>query len=176
MKATSLTALSLFFLSVSARNFFQQLASTGQQRLGNTNTNNKHVPGESPLEFCGDPSNDIFIIESVNLIPNLPVAGQPLEIEVVGKVKEDIVPGAYAEITVKWNLVTLYRDPHADLCKNAKQVYPKGCPVPQGTRIIVKKTVDVPKTIPPGTYHITANAVNKNSDPITCLTATVHYG
>lgn len=32
----------------------------------------QRVPGDSPAEFVGDPSNDVLVIESLDLCPNPP--------------------------------------------------------------------------------------------------------
>lgn len=52
---------------------------SGQDLLGgNSKTNDVatadlSVPGDNPLNFCQEPSNDILTIESVDLSPNPPV-------------------------------------------------------------------------------------------------------
>ncbi|KAF8252267.1 hypothetical protein K440DRAFT_526641, partial [Wilcoxina mikolae CBS 423.85] len=133
-----------------------------------TTTQGQKVPGENPLYFCGDTSDDVATIETVNLTPNPPIPGETLEIEAVGVLHDVITDGASVDLTVKYGLITLIRE-RFDMCENAGQVDLE-CPVSDGKRIL-KKSVDIPKQIPPGTYTVIANAYTVDGRRITCITA-----
>ncbi|KAA8908457.1 putative Phosphatidylglycerol/phosphatidylinositol transfer protein [Sphaerosporella brunnea] len=172
MKLYSLATLSLFLASsVSAGNLFQQGASLVEFITPTTNVG-KQVPGESPLYFCGDSSDDVATIEKVDLLPNPPIPGQTLEIEAVGTLHDAITLGAVVHITVKYGLITLLKE-SLDLCENAGQVDLE-CPVNKG-KLIIKKSVDIPKQIPPGQYTVIADAFTADDRHITCLTATIRF-
>ncbi|UNI21909.1 Phosphatidylglycerol/phosphatidylinositol transfer protein [Purpureocillium takamizusanense] len=131
------------------------------------------VPGESPLEFCtGEHGNDIVKIEKVDLSPNPPAAGKELVIEASGIVNETIEKGAYVLLTVKYGLIRLVNT-KADLCEQIGNVDLK-CPLEKG-KMVIRKTVDLPKEIPPGTYSVLADVYTANDKKITCLTATVTF-
>merc|ERR1712169_131802 len=71
------------------------------------NDDNK-IPGDSPLQFCpGDHSKDLVTIESVDLSPNPPKAGNELVIKAKGTIKETIEEGAYVLLTGKYGLIRL---------------------------------------------------------------------
>ncbi|KAM3508716.1 hypothetical protein MY10362_000997 [Beauveria mimosiformis] len=131
------------------------------------------IPGNSPLELCdGDHSDDLIIINNVDLTPNPPKAGQELLIKASGTVKEAIEKGAYVKLTVKYGLIRLLTTT-ADLCEQIGNVDLK-CPVKAGDQTI-EKTVELPAEIPPGTYTVIADVYNDDDTPITCLTATVTF-
>ncbi|OAA62365.1 phosphatidylglycerol / phosphatidylinositol transfer protein [Cordyceps fumosorosea ARSEF 2679] len=131
------------------------------------------IPGKSPLEFCsGDRSADLITIESVDLDPNPPKAGQELLIKASGTVKETIEQGAYVKLTVKYGLIKLLTQT-ADLCEQVGNVDLK-CPIEKGEQTI-EKTVKLPVEIPPGKYTVLADVYNADDTPITCLTATVTF-
>ena len=71
MRLSTLPLLLVSSSLVSAGNFFQQQA-IGIHDIVGGKTVGKAVPGESPLFFCGDTSNDIVTIETVDLLPNPP--------------------------------------------------------------------------------------------------------
>ncbi|KAF8534771.1 phosphatidylglycerol/phosphatidylinositol transfer protein precursor [Trichophaea hybrida] len=170
MKFTSLTAFSTLLLisTASAGNFFQQNA-----RFIGTATQGQKVPGENPLYFCdNDTAGDVATIEWVNLTPNPPTPGGTLEIEAAGVLHDVIASGAKVDLTVKYGLITLIRESF-DMCENAGQVDLE-CPVSDGKRIL-KKSVDIPKQVPPGKYTVVANAYTVDDRRITCITATVVF-
>merc|ERR1712193_447614 len=69
------------------------------------NDDNK-IPGDSPLQFCpGDHSKDLVTIESVDLSPNPPKAGNELVIKAKGTIKETIEEGAYVLLTGKYTVL-----------------------------------------------------------------------
>merc|ERR1712169_139566 len=110
------------------------------------NDDNK-IPGDSPLQFCpGDHSKDLVTIESVDLSPNPPKAGNELVIKAKGTIKETIEEGAYVLLTVKYGLIRL-----------------------------ITTSVDLPAEIPPGKYTVLADVYTAKDVQITCLTATVAF-
>ncbi|CCX31150.1 ML domain-containing protein [Pyronema domesticum] len=158
--------------TANAGSFFQQNGNGLVEFVYPGRNVGPEVPGENPMHFCADPSGDLAVIESVNLLPNPPVPGATLKIDATGLLKETIAEGAMVDITVKYGLITLIRET-LDLCENSGQVDLK-CPVEAG-KLILTKSVDIPKQIPPGQYTVTANAYTADGVPITCLTATVKF-
>ncbi|KAK2616436.1 Phosphatidylglycerol/phosphatidylinositol transfer protein [Conoideocrella luteorostrata] len=131
------------------------------------------IPGESPLEHCPDRETKGYVdIKSVDLSPNPPLAGKELVIKANGTVLKTIEQGAYIELIVKYGYVRLLKTT-ADLCEQMDEVNME-CPVKPGDRLITK-TVELPKEIPPGTYHVEADVFAANGDRITCLTANVQF-
>ncbi|KAH7030856.1 ML domain-containing protein [Microdochium trichocladiopsis] len=132
------------------------------------------VPGDNPLQFCdADRSQDTVIIDNVDLAPNPPQAGTDLLIKASGTVLEPIEDGAYVELVVKYGLIRLISTT-ADFCEQLGNVDLE-CPIEKG-KLEVVKSVEIPKEVPPGTYHVEAKVFNKDDTPITCLTATVKFG
>jgi len=130
------------------------------------------VPGENPLFFCSDPATDILEIDSVDLSPNPPEAGQTLEIKATGILKETVEEGAKIHLQVKYGLITLINQ-EAKLCDQVKNVDLE-CPLEKGP-LELTKSVDLPNQIPPGKYHVLADVFTKDGDKITCLTADVTF-
>lgn len=130
------------------------------------------VPGKSPLLYCSPPELNILEIEKIDLDPNPPLPGHKLTIKAVGTLKQQIDEGAYVNVEVKYGLIRLIKQT-LDLCENAGQIDMK-CPVEPGD-IVITKEVDLPKQIPPGKYHVTADVYTADDEPITCLTADVFF-
>jgi len=132
------------------------------------------VPGESPLLYCDRPGDDWIVhIDSVDLLPNPPEAGQTLVVKAVGTVRQKIEEGAYVNLMVKYNYIRLV-NMRVDMCEQMANVN-LSCPVEAGT-ITVVKSVDLPREIPPGKYNVLADVFTKDNKRITCLTATVQFG
>ncbi|KAE8147442.1 ML domain-containing protein [Aspergillus avenaceus] len=131
-------------------------------------TADKAVEGDNPLTYCSDPSGDILKINSVDLSPNPPAAGQSLTIKAKGSLRQEIEKGAYVLLQVKYGLITLIRQ-QADLCDQIVNVDLK-CPLNKGDMALVKQ-VDLPKQIPPGKYSVHADVYTKDDVRITCLEA-----
>ncbi|KAJ1333690.1 Phosphatidylglycerol/phosphatidylinositol transfer protein [Microdochium nivale] len=132
------------------------------------------VPGDNPLVFCdGDHSLDTILIDNVDLAPNPPEAGSELLIKAKGTVLERIEQGAYVQLVVKYGLIRLISTT-ADFCEQLGNVDLK-CPIEKGA-LEVTKSVEIPKEVPPGTYHVNAQVFNADDKPITCLQATVKFG
>ncbi|KAF5666030.1 phosphatidylglycerol phosphatidylinositol transfer [Fusarium heterosporum] len=136
-------------------------------------SDNLKIPGDSPLELCpGDHSADLIKIDSVDLSPNPPKAGQELLIKAKGTVKQKIEEGAYVLLTVKYGLIRLIST-KADLCEQIGNVDLK-CPVEAGV-VEVTKSVDLPNEIPSGKYTVLADVFTVDDVQMTCLTATVVF-
>lgn len=145
------------------------LAERGQSVI----TTDLKIPGDSPLELCDkDHSKDTITIDSVDLLPNPPKAGQELVIKASGTVKEKIEKGAYVLLQVKYGLIRLIST-KADLCEQIENVDLE-CPIEEG-KLSVVKSVDLPAEIPPGKYSVFADVYTADDEPITCLTATVVF-
>ncbi|OCK81889.1 hypothetical protein K432DRAFT_424571 [Lepidopterella palustris CBS 459.81] len=130
------------------------------------------VPGDNPLYFCSDPSDDILIIDNVDLDPNPPKAGESLDIVAKGTLSKAIEEGAKVHLQVKYGLITLINQ-EADLCDQVKNVDLE-CPLHKGDMTLMK-SVDLPKEIPPGNYQVLADVFTKDGDKITCLTASIAF-
>jgi len=169
MKLLALTAWCALSVTASAGSFFQQAASFS----GSVGSSYQpKVPGNNPLEFCGDVSEHLLEITSLNVVPNPPVKGQTLNMEATGILKDVVTQGSSVDVTVKFGMITLLRK-NFDLCSNAGQVDLE-CPVDSGTKVL-KKAVDLPSQIPPGTYTVSANAYTKDGRSITCVTSTITF-
>ncbi|MCJ1244989.1 Phosphatidylglycerol/phosphatidylinositol transfer protein [Trapelia coarctata] len=132
------------------------------------------VPGDNPLYFCtGSPSEDLLIVDHVNLLPNPPVAGETLSIDAAGNFTQRVEDGAYVVLTVKYGLITLIKTKE-NLCEQLANV-DKECPVEKG-EMKVTKQVDLPSQVPPGKYFVQADVYNENDERLTCMTATVRFG
>jgi hypothetical protein len=155
--------------TASARNVFR----TGGQSLVKRDDELK-VPGENPLEFCEvNRGEDILSIDKVTLSPNPPQAGTTLLIEASGQVKDTILDGAYVHIEVKYGYIKLI-NMRSDLCEQLGNVDLE-CPIEPG-KLVITKSVDLPKQIPPGKYTVQADVFNADDEHITCLTAAVTFG
>ncbi|SPO05847.1 probable phosphatidylglycerol / phosphatidylinositol transfer protein [Cephalotrichum gorgonifer] len=131
------------------------------------------VPGDSPIEYCSpDHADDILTIESIDLSPNPPLAGEELLITAVGKTSQDIEEGAYVLLQVKYGLIRLISTT-ADLCEQITNVDLE-CPIKKGD-LSITKAVALPAEIPPGKYTVSADVYSANDEPITCLQATVVF-
>jgi hypothetical protein len=71
MKFSAILAL-VYISAVSARSTWLGGNSQDQDLL--RPTLDLKVPGKNPLDFCSDPSDDLLIIENVDLDPNPPEA------------------------------------------------------------------------------------------------------
>lgn len=68
--STTLSVLSLLTASAAASNLFQQLAgSTTVIKVSGGSV----IPGDSPLQHCGDTGGDILSINKIDLTPNPPI-------------------------------------------------------------------------------------------------------
>ncbi|KAG2188417.1 hypothetical protein INT44_001170 [Umbelopsis vinacea] len=92
---------------------------------------------------CGD-EHDILSIDYINLTPDPPVKGQPLDIEFKGWLSERVENGSYIDLTVKFGVVKLLQK-RLDLCDQAKEIDTQ-CPIAAG-EFTFTKSVDLPNEI-----------------------------
>ncbi|OGE53781.1 hypothetical protein PENARI_c007G08400 [Penicillium arizonense] len=126
------------------------------------------VEGDNPLSYCADPASYRLEIESVDLTPNPPLAGEKLIISATGTLLDRVEKGATVNLEVKWGLITLIKQT-VDLCDELENV-DLSCPLEKG-KMVLKKEVELPKQIPPGKYSVLADVYNKDLKQVTCLKA-----
>ena len=100
------------------------------------------------------------------------LSGSTLTVTAKGNLTEKVDKGAYINLQVKYGLITIIKQT-ADLCYTVKNV-DLDCPIDDGETKLTKD-VELPKQIPPGKYHVIADAYTKDDDKITCLTAEVEF-
>ncbi|CAO3686613.1 unnamed protein product [Umbelopsis ramanniana] len=120
---------------------------------------------------CGD-EQDILSIDYINLTPDPPVKGQPLDIEFKGWLKEQVENGSYIDLTVKFGVVKLLSK-RLDLCDQAKEIDTQ-CPIPAG-EFTFTKSVDLPNEIPGGKYTVNAKIMTPDERQITCLNGVTSF-
>ncbi|KAJ5273231.1 hypothetical protein N7478_008356 [Penicillium angulare] len=161
---TLLLATPLLASAASLPKFFDPTQATLR-----VNTDDKpKVPGDNPLNYCKSPSDYVLQIDNVDLDPNPPAAGQKLLITASGTFNQRIEKGAYANLEVKYGLITLVKQT-VDLCEQLENVDLK-CPLEEGPMVLTKE-VDLPGFIPKGTFSVLADVYNHNDDQVTCLEA-----
>ncbi|OJJ46758.1 hypothetical protein ASPZODRAFT_132896 [Penicilliopsis zonata CBS 506.65] len=131
--------------------------------------NGPAVPGDNPLFHCAIPTDDILQIQSVELVPNPPKAGQALKIRASGILTETVEKGATVLLDVKWNNVITLVHQTVDLCEQIKNVDLE-CPLEKGP-LVLEKEVALPAQIPKGKFSVLADVLSKDEDKITCLQA-----
>lgn len=89
--------------------------------------------------------------------------GSTLTIEAVGTLLEDVGPGAYVVLQVKYGLIRLVNT-EADLCEQVANVDLK-CPIKKG-KTVITKDVELPKEIPPvsSLFHDTWETPNNSRE------------
>ncbi|KAF7715959.1 Uncharacterized protein PECH_004618 [Penicillium ucsense] len=168
MKFVSAAALLLVSPLVAAASIPSVFDPT-QAPISAADENRKNpVKGDNPLEFCEPPSSHLLTIDSVDLSPNPPKAGETLTITASGVLHQSITDGAYVNVEVKWGLITLVKQT-MNLCEQIENVDLK-CPLEKG-RMTMTKQVDLPKQIPPGRYSVLADAYTADHEKVTCLQA-----
>ncbi|KAK2877816.1 hypothetical protein FQN49_001157 [Arthroderma sp. PD_2] len=130
------------------------------------------VPGVNPLTYCVDPSANILTIERVDLSPNPPVPGKPLEIKASGIFSKQVDKGAKVQLQVKYGFLQLINQ-QMDLCEQTGNVGLE-CPLEKG-KMVFSKSVDIPAEVPPGKYTVKADVMTADEEPVTCLEAAVTF-
>ena len=104
---------------------------------------------------CGDPAEDLFQVESIEVSPDPPRRSSPLTVNLRGYLKETLDEGK-VDYVARFGGFTLARG-SLDGCSTLRQEpnLPQ-CPVKAGP-INVNHTVDLPWHIPPGRYLINAS-------------------
>lgn len=99
-------------------------------------------------------------------------SGDNLTFTASGTFSETIEAGATVHLQVKYGVITILRQ-EADLCETVKEVGLE-CPLEKGDMTLTK-SVELPKTIPPGKYTVHADVRTKDDKRITCLNAAVQF-
>ncbi|KAB8648495.1 hypothetical protein FH972_026151 [Carpinus fangiana] len=134
------------------------------------------IPGDNPLKYCEDPKDYILEVTKVDLSPNPPKAGTALSINGVGNLRSNVTKAAKVHLQVKYGMIRLINQ-EVDFCDHVKEVG-KECPLEKGP-LEIKKDVNLPNEIPPGTYTVIADVFQevegKDPETITCFEATVTF-
>ncbi|KAF3482859.1 phosphatidylglycerol/phosphatidylinositol transfer protein [Arthroderma uncinatum] len=130
------------------------------------------VPGVNPLTYCTDPTGNILTIERVDLSPNPPIPGKPLQIKASGVFSKQVDKGATVQLQVKYGFLQLINQ-EMDLCEQTGNVGLK-CPLEKG-KMVFSKSVDIPAEVPPGKYTVKADVQTAGGEPVTCLDASVTF-
>ncbi|CAR22154.1 Phosphatidylglycerol/phosphatidylinositol transfer protein [Lachancea thermotolerans] len=143
--------------------------------LPGTRSQNKPIPGDSPLEQCDADDKQLLTIQLVNLLPNPPVRGENVTVSAAGHVKETIKEGAYVDVEVRLGYIKLLTQTY-DLCEELEKNDVGGlkCPIAPGDYKI-DKTVEIPQEVPPGKYTVLARAYTEDDDEITCLSGDIFF-
>ncbi|CAG8649202.1 6775_t:CDS:2 [Ambispora leptoticha] len=128
--------------------------------------------GKPTISDCSN-DNDILQIEYITIRPDPPKKGKSLDIDARGYLTERVDEGSYVDITVKLGLIRLLQQ-RMDLCEQVEKV-DKKCPLEAGPQTL-KKTVELPKEIPPGKYFVDAFVYTKDHRRIACLKAQTFFG
>lgn len=136
---------------------------------------NKPIPGGSPLFQCDADEKQILELSIVELIPNPPVRGENLTIAAAGELFDVIEEGSYVDVEVRLGYIKLLTQTF-DLCETLEDNDVDGltCPLTAGQYSLVKE-VAIPAEVPPGKYVIVARAYNADDSLITCLTGEVVF-
>lgn len=167
MKTISISALAFITLTASAASL-----QFGRQQEPLLALENTKVPGNSPVQLCSEPKDDLVTITRVDLTPSTPQRGQNLTVDAEGTVKEKIEEGAYVLLDVKWGMIKLIHQ-KVDFCEQLKEVN-ETCPLEKGVMKVYKE-VAIPSQVPPGTFDVHAEVFTKDDVRITCITAKVTF-
>ncbi|KAJ7107852.1 ML domain-containing protein [Mycena epipterygia] len=119
-------------------------------------------------------SSDPIQIESISVSPDPPQPGQDLTVTVKGTVTDEIVEGAYADVTVKLGLIKLLQKEFG-LCEEARTANSSiQCPVDKGT-YTVSQTVALPAEIPKAKYTVYITGYTIEDDDMLCLQLKVDF-
>ncbi|KAG9053006.1 Phosphatidylglycerol/phosphatidylinositol transfer protein [Serendipita sp. 407] len=122
---------------------------------------------------CGSP-DDLIEVQSLEISPEPPKPGQPLEITAKGIVKQTLEEGTYADVLVKIGLIKLLSK-RFDVCEEARNANATiQCPVEPGEYTVVQ-TVDLPKEIPPAKFNVHVNAYNADDASAVCVNVLVDF-
>ncbi|KAJ3334374.1 Phosphatidylglycerol/phosphatidylinositol transfer protein [Blyttiomyces sp. JEL0837] len=124
---------------------FEPLTPPGAKHSSNNKGKLLATLVDGSVTSCGKPE-DIFQPQSIILSPDPPRRGQPLTVEIIGELTEDVVDGASADVQVKLGVIKLL-DQSLDLCKEVGQIG-RECPIEKGHQEI-RHTVDIPREVPP---------------------------
>ncbi|KAJ9077567.1 Phosphatidylglycerol/phosphatidylinositol transfer protein [Entomophthora muscae] len=109
--------------------------------------------------------NDAFQINDIILTPAVPVAGQPLDVHLIGKLKKVIDKGSKASININYDGAEVM-DIELDACEIAKDRKLKyQCPA-QPEDIDYHHTLKIPLSSPKASYVINSYGTNQDNEPI----------
>jgi hypothetical protein len=115
---------------------------------------------------CSPPTK-IFKLEKVQLTPDPPAPGSPLQISVAGNLTEVVTEGASMILKVRYLFVTII-NAKLDLCEQLKQGSNSTCPV-DPSHVSFDQSFDIPSDAPQGSYSVNVNALTNDSRPIFCV-------
>ncbi|KAJ9057273.1 Phosphatidylglycerol/phosphatidylinositol transfer protein [Entomophthora muscae] len=112
----------------------------------------------------GSPS-DVFQISDIILTPAVPVAGQPLDVHLIGKLKKVIDQGSKTTIKANYDGAEVMNI-DLDVCELAKdRKFKHQCPA-QPEDFDIHHTLKIPGSSPKGNYAINAFGFNQNNERI----------
>ncbi|KAH9849725.1 ML domain-containing protein [Lenzites betulinus] len=116
---------------------------------------------------CGE-EGDVVRIKSIEVSPDPPKRGEDLTITVTGDASDDILDGAYADVTVKLGLITILRK-QFDVCEEAEKANATiQCPISKGHHVVVQ-TVTLAKEIPPAPFKVNIRGYTGDDDDLVCM-------
>ncbi|ORZ32717.1 MD-2-related lipid-recognition domain-containing protein, partial [Catenaria anguillulae PL171] len=128
----------------------------------------------SDVKQCAKNSDaDALDLESLELIPDQPKRGEPLQVRLKGQLRRTIDRPATVHVLVKLGRFIQLLKQDLDLCNEVGRV-DLTCPLQQGP-IVIDKKFDLPNEIPPGTYYVTADITDQEGGPVTCVQVAVKF-
>ncbi|KAH9849721.1 ML domain-containing protein [Lenzites betulinus] len=116
---------------------------------------------------CGGDGH-VVRIKSIEVSPDPPKRGEDLTITVTGDASDDILDGAYADVTVKVGVIKLLQK-EFDVCEEAEKANATiQCPVNKGHHEVVQ-TVTLPKEIPPAQFKVNIRGYTGDDDDLVCM-------
>ncbi|KAJ9077573.1 hypothetical protein DSO57_1015586 [Entomophthora muscae] len=107
-------------------------------------------------------SSDAFSISDIILTPSVPVAGQPLDVHLIGKLKKTIDKGSKVVIKADYDGSSIL-DIELDACELASErKFKHQCPA-QPEAFDVHHTLRIPGDAPKGNYAIKAYGFNQDN-------------
>lgn len=113
------------------------------------------------IQDCGSLA-DAFHIKDVILTPPVPVAGQPLDVHLIGHLSKEIAEGSTTTLSANVNGAQ-YGNIDLNICELAKaRALPVQCPV-KPMHVDMHHTLDIPANAPKGVYFIKAHGFNQDN-------------
>ncbi|KAH9486859.1 Phosphatidylglycerol/phosphatidylinositol transfer protein [Psilocybe cubensis] len=169
------TTMRLFFLSVASLSIVPlslALVAADQQPLQAVG-GPVHTTDSWSWKNCGLETDPVQI-HSISVSPDPPEPGKDLTVTVNAEVVEEIVEGAYADVTVKLGLVKLLRK-QFDVCEEARNANATiQCPVKTGPYTVVQ-TVALPKEIPKAKFNVDVLGFTAADEDMLCVKLTVDF-
>ncbi|KAJ7070946.1 ML domain-containing protein [Mycena amicta] len=109
-------------------------------------------------------------IDSIELKPEVPIAGEQLQVTIKGRATKTIQKGATVDVTVKLGLVKLIQK-RFDVCAEVDRMPALGisCPVEDRDWHTLIQTVTLPKEIPKSKFNIQLRGSTVDDEPMICL-------